>query len=227
MSVSFVQHRIQAEARARKVALERSGSTEVHIADIYKYFPFRLFDLSRDALRDLAQIEFAAELELCRVNPEMIEQYLDMKRGGFRTGFISDTYWSTDQLARLLRSCSPGLTWDFLYASCDHGSGKSEALFEAYLAEQGIDAASSFHIGDNHNADIKGARRHGIRPRYYPQASAALASKFQRETSIYELLCPDQPSRLDCGARTLRRAVTAQSAEHSPAFHLGVTVLGR
>ncbi|MGY3587665.1 FMN phosphatase YigB (HAD superfamily) [Bradyrhizobium sp. USDA 4341] len=226
MSVSFVQHRIQAEARARKLALERCGSTEVRIVDIYKYFPFRLFGLSRDALGDLAQIEFEAELELCRPNPEMLEQYMDMKRGGFRVGFISDTYWSTDQLAQLLRSCSPGLTWDFLYASCDHGSGKSEKLFEAYLAEQGIDAASSFHVGDNHNADIKGARRHGIRPRYYPQASAPLAAKFQRETSIFELLCPDQPSRLDCGARTLRRAVTARSAEHSPAFNLGVTVLG-
>ncbi|MGY3534065.1 hypothetical protein [Bradyrhizobium sp. USDA 4452] len=226
MSVSFVQHRIQAEARARKLALERSGHTEVRIADIYKYFPFRLFGLSRDALGELAQIEFEAELELCRANPEMLEQYLDMKRSGFRVGFISDTYWNSDQLAQLLRACSPGLTWDFLYASCDHGSGKSEALFEAYLAEQGIDAASSFHIGDNHNADIKGACRHGIRPRYYPQASAPLASKFQRETSIFELLCPDQPSRLDCGARTLRRAVTARSAEHSPAFNLGVTVLG-
>ncbi|WP_347952039.1 hypothetical protein [Bradyrhizobium sp. CER78] len=226
MSGSFVQHRIQAEARARKLALERSGSTEVRIADIYKYFPFRLFGLSRDALQDLAQIEFEAELELCRVNPEMLEQYMDMKRGGFRTGFISDTYWSTDQLAQLLRSCSPGLSWDFLYASCDHGSSKSEALFEAYLAEQGVDAARSFHIGDNHNADIKGARRHGIRPRYYPQAGAALASKLQRETSMFELLCPDQPSRLDCGARTLRRVVTARSAEHSPAFNLGVTVLG-
>ncbi|MEY9149731.1 FMN phosphatase YigB (HAD superfamily) [Bradyrhizobium elkanii] len=226
MSASFVQHRIQAEARARKVSQERCGSTEVRIADIYKYFPFRLFGLGRNALQDLAQIEFESELELCRVNPEMLEQYLDMKRGGFRVGFVSDTYWSTDQLAQLLRSCSPGLSWDFLYASCDHGSSKSEALFEAYLAEQGIDAASSFHVGDNHTADVNGARRHGIRPRYYPQAGAALASKFQRETSIFELLCPDQPSRLDCGARTLRRAVTTKSAEHSPAFNLGLTVLG-
>src|SRR5882757_1221392 len=40
MSVSFVQHRIQAEARARKLAKEQRGSTEVHIADIYKCFPF-------------------------------------------------------------------------------------------------------------------------------------------------------------------------------------------
>ncbi|WP_246801244.1 HAD family hydrolase [Bradyrhizobium genosp. L] len=149
-----------------------------------------------------------------------------MNRGGFRVGFISDTYWNGDQLARLLRNCSPGLSWDFLYASCDHGSSKSEALFATYLAEQGIDPAGSFHIGDNHNADIKGARQHGIRPRYYPQASASLASKLQRETALFELLCPDQPSRLDHGARTLRRVVTAQSAEHSAAFHLGVTVLG-
>lgn len=226
MSASFVQHRILAATRAHRAAKERNGSTEIHIADIYKYFPFRLFDLTRDAASDLARLEFEAELELCRVNPEMLQQYRDMKRGGLRVGFISDTYWSTEQLARLLRTCSPGLTWDFLYASCDHGSSKSEALFETYLAEQGIDAASSFHIGDNHDADIKGARRYGIRPRYYPQASAALASKQQRETSLFELLWPEQPSRLDHGVRTLRRVVTAQSAEHSPAFHLGLTVVG-
>ncbi|WP_426441512.1 hypothetical protein [Bradyrhizobium genosp. P] len=226
MSASFVQHRIQAEARARKLAAEQRGSAEVHISDIYKYFPFRLFGLNRAALQDLTEAEFAAELELCRANPEMIQQYLEMKGDGLRVGFISDTYWNSEQLARLLHACSPGLTWDFLYASCDHGSSKSEALFRTYLAEQGIDAAGSFHIGDNENADIKGARRHGIRPRYYPQASAALASKLQRETSIFELFSPEQPSRLDHGARTLRRAVTAQSAERTPGFHLGVAVLG-
>ncbi|KJC56813.1 hypothetical protein UP10_32770 [Bradyrhizobium sp. LTSPM299] len=226
MSVSFVQHRIQAEARARKLASEQRGSTEVHISDIYKYFPFKLFGLTRDELPALAEAEFEAELELCRANPEMIQQYLDMKRGSFRVGFISDTYWNTEQLARLLQACSPGLTWDFLYASCDHGGSKSETLFKTYLAEQGIDAASSFHIGDNDSADVKGARRHGIRPRYYPQASATFASKLQRETSIFELFSPDQPSRLDHGARTLRRAVTAQSAERTPGFHLGVAVLG-
>ncbi len=156
----------------------------------------------------------------------MLRQYLDMKRAGHRVGFISDTYWDSDRLARLLQACRPGLTWDFLYASCDHGSGKSEALFAKYLSEQGIDAASSFHVGDNDKADIKGAKRHGIRPRYYPQATPQLASKFQRETALYGLLCAGTPSRLDHGARTLRRMVAARSAEKSPAFHLGLAVLG-
>jgi hypothetical protein len=156
----------------------------------------------------------------------MLQQYLEMKRNGFRVGFISDTYWSTKQLGHLLRNHAPDLAWDFLYASCDHGHGKSGKLFAKYLAEQKIDPATSFHIGDNESADIHGARRHGIQPRYYPQAAAKLASKLQRETSVFELLAPGRPSRLDLGARTLRRMVTARSAEQSPAFHLGMTVMG-
>ncbi|MCP3402570.1 hypothetical protein [Bradyrhizobium sp. CCGB20] len=226
VSASFVQHRIQAESRARRTAKEKRGGSEVHVAEIYSYFPFKLFGLARRDLNDLVESEFAAELELCRANPDMIRQYLDMNRAGHRVGFISDTYWDSDRLARLLRACRPGLTWDFLYASCDHGSSKSETLFATYLSEQGIDAGSSFHVGDNEKADIKGAKRHGICPRYYPQATAQLASRFQRETALFELLCPGGPSRLDHGARTLRRMIAARSAGKSPAFHLGLTVLG-
>ena len=226
VSASFVQHRIQAEARARRTAKEKRGGSEVRIDEIYSCFPFRLFGLERHDLNDLVESEFAAELELCRANPDMLRQYLDMKRTGHRVGFISDTYWDSDRLARLLRACRPGLTWDFLYASCDHGSGKSGALFAKYLAEEGVDAATSFHVGDNDKADIRGAKRHGIRPRYYPQATPQLASTFQRETALFELLCMGAPSRLDHGARTLRRMVAARSAERSPAFHLGMTVLG-
>ncbi|MBR0819530.1 hypothetical protein [Bradyrhizobium liaoningense] len=226
VSASFVQHRIQAESHARRIAKEKRDAGEVHIEEIYSCFPFKLFGLTRSHLSDLVESEFSAELELCRANPDMIRQYLDMKRAGHRVGFISDTYWDSGRLARLLRACRPGLTWDFLYASCDHGSSKSETLFATYLSEQGVDANSSIHVGDNETADIKGAKRHGIRPRYYPQAPAQLASRFQREAALFELLCAGAPSRLDHGARTLRRMVAARSAEKSPAFHLGLTVLG-
>ncbi len=226
VSASFVQHRIQAEARARRTAKEKRGISEVRIDEIYSCFPFRLFGLARHHLNDLVESEFAAELELCRANPDILRQYLDMRHAGHRVGFISDTYWDSDRLARLLRACRPRLDWDFLYASCDHGSGKSEALFAKYLSEQRIDASASFHVGDNEKADIKGAKRHGIRPRYYPQATAQLASRFQRETALFELLCGGAPSKLDQGARTLRRMVAARGAERSPAFHLGMTVLG-
>ena len=225
-SENFVQHRIQAEARARKLAREQFGSAEVRINDIYACFPFRLFGLYRDRLDDLAAAEFRAEFELCRANPEMLRQYSDMKSAGHRVGFIADTYWTSVQLSRLLRACSPGLTWDFLYASCDHGSGKSEKLFAKYLSEQDIDAAASVHVSGNDRADVRGARRHGIRPHHVPHASPDLSSKLQRETAIFELLCPARPSRLDHGARTLRRMVAAQSVAKSAGFHVGMTVVG-
>jgi len=80
VSASFVQNRIQAEARARRTAKDKRGASEVHIDEIYSYFPFRLFGLARRDLNDLAESEFAAELELCRANPDMLRQYLDMKR---------------------------------------------------------------------------------------------------------------------------------------------------
>ena len=156
----------------------------------------------------------------------MFQQYADMKSAGHRVGFISDTYWTSDQLSRLLRACSPGLTWDFLYASCDHGSSKSEKLFAKYLAEQDVDAAASFHVGSSDRNDVRAARRHGISPCHVALASPELASKLQRETTIFELLCPARPSRLDHGARTLRRVVAAQSVEEPPGFHVGMTVVG-
>src|ERR1700752_205589 len=47
VSASFVQHRIQAESRARRTAKEKRGGYEVHIEEIYSFFPFRLFGLAR------------------------------------------------------------------------------------------------------------------------------------------------------------------------------------
>jgi FMN phosphatase YigB (HAD superfamily) len=224
--VNYVQHRIQAEGRARRLKKQKTGSSEVSIDEIYAYFPFRLFGLDRAALADLAEAEFQAELDLCRVNAEVLQLYRESQRNGLRVGFISDTYWNRHQLATLLRHRHPDLTWDFLYASCDHGTGKSDKLFARYLSEQRVHASCAAHIGDNPHADIKAARRHGIRTRFYPQAGETLSARMQRENTVFELLCPNQPSHLDRGYRTLRRIVATQAAEKSAAFHLGVTVLG-
>src|SRR5262245_23011394 len=53
-SENFVQHRIQAEARARKIAKQRFGSAEVRISDIYARFPYGLCGPHIDRSDDLA-----------------------------------------------------------------------------------------------------------------------------------------------------------------------------
>ncbi|MGP9814347.1 HAD family hydrolase [Rhodopseudomonas sp. NSM] len=225
-AASYVEHRRQAEARARKAAIRRDGRAEVGIAEIYAAFPFRLFGLRRDALPQLVAAELAAEHELCRCNPDILAQYRELRAAGARTGFISDSYWSVEQLGSLLRACCPDLQWDFLYSSSASGTGKAERLFEIYLAEQSADPRRAVHVGDNPNADIDGARRFDITALHVPQASARLASIFNRETPVGALLCQSPVGTLDGGARTLRRLVAARVPAQSPAFGLGVGVLG-
>src|SRR5215470_7852648 len=59
VSASFVQHRVQAESRARKAAKEKHGGHEVHIEEIYSLFPFKLFGLARNDLNGLVESEFS------------------------------------------------------------------------------------------------------------------------------------------------------------------------
>jgi predicted HAD superfamily hydrolase len=223
---AYIQHRIRADSEARHKAKEKTGSSEVTIEDIYSYFPFRLFGLDRTALQDLVDAEFQAELDLCRINDEVLHLYRNAQDAGHRVGFISDTYWSEQQIAILLHHCKQDLRWDFLYASCEHGTSKGEKLFARYLSAERIDPAQATHIGDNPVADIKSAHRHGIRGRFYPQASRPFTAVLERESSAFDLLCGGRFLRLDNGYRTLRRIVTARAPERSPAFQLGITTIG-
>jgi FMN phosphatase YigB (HAD superfamily) len=224
---SFVQHRMQAEAKARRARKAIDGSTEVGLADIYAGFPFRLFDFPRARLPELIAAELAAEQDLCIVNPEMRLLFEEVRASGIRAGFVSDTYLSGRELGALLAACAPGLVWDFLYASSDHGTGKRQDLFARCLADQRVEPAAMIHIGDNAEADISGAGRHGIRAMHYPQATATFVGILQREGAARTMLCADAGSgRLDDGLNTLRRLVAGRLPDPAPGFGLGATVLG-
>ncbi len=213
---AFVQHRQKAEGMAHYEAKRAYGSPETPIADIYARFPFRLFGLHRAALPDLVAAEFRAEVDLCFVNPDIAALYAEARRLGLRVGFVSDTYWNTEQLATLLRACRAELCWDFLYASCDHRTGKAEDLFGRLLTEQQLDAAEVLHIGDNAVADIRGAGRFGVHSLHVPQASDRLASVLQREHATHRLLADGGTTvRLDHGLSACRRnRSVARGARH-------------
>lgn len=224
---SYVQHRRLAESKAHRDAKSDVGSPEIQIAQIYDRFPLRLFGLERSAIPELIDAEFAAELDLCFVNPDVFALYDEARRLGLKLGFVSDTYWSGDRLGELLRASAPGLQWDFLYASCDHGTGKADKLFARLLAEQGLSGPDVLHLGDNPIADIKGARRFGIETIHVPQASSRLAAILQREdTALRVLGNGGADKRQDCGLSALRRVVAARENSGKKAFQLGLEVVG-
>lgn len=224
---SYLQQRQQSEARAHHEAKKATGFPEIPITEVYAGFPVRLFGMGPEAVPDLIAAEFQAEIDLCFVNPDMAALHAEAQRCGLKVGFISDTYWDRERLGALLRSCAPGLHWDFLYASCDYGTSKSEDLFGRALIEQGLQPTEVLHIGDNENADIKGARRFGIAAIHVPQASEHLASVLQRERTAFQLLTYSHGSaRLDQGMSALRRLIAARTDAGPDGFQVGVQVLG-
>ena len=225
---SFTQHRSLAEAKARKTALKETGSGEVSIEQIYSRFPRQLFGLDATAVETLAEAEFQAELALCVPNPDILAFYRSARETGKRTGFLSDTYWNGERLGRLLTTVVPGLAWDFLYASCDHGSSKSENLFRKVVASEKLNTQCMLHIGDNFGADIEAPRRLGIATHHHRQASTYFASVLQRESSTFALLSPSAAlgQRLDDGLRSLRRCVANRLTTQADAYALGATVIG-
>jgi FMN phosphatase YigB (HAD superfamily) len=224
---SYVQHRRLAESKAHRDAKSNAGSPEIPITQIYERFPVRLFGLERSVTPQLIDAEFAAELDLCFVNPDIFALYEEARRFGLRVGFVSDTYWSADRIGKLLRTAAPDLAWDFLYASCDHGTGKAENLFGRLLAEQGLSGSEVLHLGDNPMADIKGAQKSGIETIHVPQASIRLAAILQREdTAIRVLGNGGADKRQDGGLSALRRIIAAREHSGRKAFQLGLEVVG-
>lgn len=225
---SFTQHRSLAEAKARKAAVKENGSGEVTIEQIYAQFPRQLFGLDELSSEDLAEAEFQAELVLCVANPDILSFYQSARDAGMRTGFVSDTYWNGERLGRLLATAIPGLAWDFLYASCDHGSSKSENLFRKVVTREKLKERRTLHVGDNPAADVEAPKRLGIEARHQRQASTYFAGLLQREASTFALVSPSvaHGQRLDGGLRSLRRCVANRLATEADTFALGATVLG-
>lgn len=223
---AFVQHRRIAERSARKAASATRGSPEVGIAEIYARFPCRLFGVDRP--EPLIAAEFRAEEELCHATPDILRLFDAARERGLRVGFLSDTYWSGEQIAALLRVGLPGRNWDFLYASSDRGVGKRNGLFDLYLRQQKLSATAVRHIGDNPASDVHSPRRLGIRALHTPQCDAALAAILSREDAMFRSACAaTAPAmRLDRGERTLRRQVAADLDMPDAAFAYGARVIG-
>ncbi|WP_370673902.1 hypothetical protein [Pleomorphomonas sp. PLEO] len=225
---SFTQHRSLAEAKARKAAFKVTGSGEVAIEKIYAQFPRHLFGLDELSPEDLGEAEFQAELVLCVINPDILSFYRSARDAGMRTGFVSDTYWNSKRLGRLLTAAAPGITWDFLYASCDHGSSKSESLFRKVVVGEKLKGRRTLHVGDNPAADVEAPKRLGIEAHHHRQASIYFTGLLQREASTFALISPSvaHGQRIDGGLRSLRRCVANRLATEADAFALGATVLG-
>lgn len=159
--IVFARARLEAEARARKLAWKNWHVKEVTLADIYACLAhspaLASLDLSALMLR-----ERALELRICQRHALTGRVYDFAMSRGRRVGFISDMYLDGPLIADMLKKCKYS-EYDFLYVSSELAKTKAHGdLYQHVLAQNDVAPSLQLHIGDNRHSDIRKARQAGI-----------------------------------------------------------------
>lgn len=206
-AASFGVARRQAEHLLRMEARRRMASIEIGLAAVYE----RLLPIFMPHAQDVASLvsmEVAVEQEA--LQPDITAQRVleGLRSRGLPYAYVSDTYFTAAELAQLLRAADPTVTLDAIVSSHDEGLGKSLGLIAVAAQRFGALPTDVLHIGDNHDADVRGAKRIGATPVHVPQCRDIAAGTFNGEIQVARLLgvaWEEAPVR--CGIDALRRQV--------------------
>ncbi len=129
--------------RLREIYLKLSGENNVT-------------DISPD---ELAQLEWETDCSLL-VPRKTLCDFMDEIHGkGVKIYIVSDTYYSRQQIEKILENCGIGFYTDIL-ASCEYGMGKQNGLFDRL--QERIGGKTCIHMGDDEVVDIASAKKHGL-----------------------------------------------------------------
>lgn len=146
-------------ARRRDAERELAGCREPKLWEIYDYMLEGLGGSGADP-ELLAGLEWETDWELALPRREVCGLLEKARAKGKPIYIVSDTFYTRDQLAKLLEKC--GVTgYTEILASCEYGTGKTGRLFEELKKK--LHGGSCVHIGDSQAADIEGAQKAGIR----------------------------------------------------------------
>src|SRR4051794_5292569 len=197
----FQKLRIAAEARARARRDEQGRGVEVGLRDIYAELP-RYVAPESDA-DELARTELDVEREVLMPDLDVLELIRFAHETGKQVIAVSDTYLSEQELRTLLDSSFAGeVALDRIYASSDHGVGKTSGMFERVLEDLGIEPRQLVHVGDHPQADVEIPSKLGIPTVHFKRAAPYLDAVREREQRHHD---PDRPYRSgDAGLTALR-----------------------
>ena len=158
----FVSARIAAERIARRKVAPREDCT---IRDIWRELRALMPALPSDADE---RLEVEIERRNIGCNPHLFFQIGALRQSGARVIFISDIYYSREDIFGLLEREGLAATLDEVYVSADVGLLKSSgALFNHVALTEGVAPADIEHLGDNWHSDVVAARRAGLRSTHY------------------------------------------------------------
>jgi FMN phosphatase YigB (HAD superfamily) len=225
----FQKLRIAAEARARAKRAAGGKGAEVALRDIYAELPD--FAVPKAGPDRLAGVELAVEREVLIPDLDVLELIRAAHSLGKQAIAVSDTYLSEGELRSML---DPGFAGDAaidrVYASSDHGVGKTNGMFELVLKELRLEPRQLVHVGDNELADVESPAKLGIPAVHFKRGTPYLDAVLKREQAYGN---PDRPPvRGDAGLTALRgkllhrTELEALDPELQPFWAYGAACLG-
>lgn len=147
----FVKRRMQSEKRLSQIV----APTLVEIyEDVLKEAP----NIGISA-KELAELEWQTDYELVVPRKEFCNYIKAFFDKGKKVYIVSDTYYTREQLVKLLDKCDITCYTDIL-TSCEYHTGKTQELFQRLLEITG--SKHCLHIGDDSIADVENAVKNGL-----------------------------------------------------------------
>lgn len=164
---SFVEVRKLAEQRA----IGNFSAPALTLDRIYAELASALL-LSEAETRRIRDLELRVEAEMLREVPGARDRIRAARHAGQRVVFISDMYLSAEFLRDQLAAHGLWQSGDSVYVSSEVAKCKSSGrLFRHVLDSEGWLPGDVCHEGNHEGADVRGARRCGLRARMFGQGN--------------------------------------------------------
>ena len=218
---NFFTIRRETEAFARANFKHNYNSSEIMLDDIYKIIQNN-YSLSNEQKDRLQEYEVQTENNNLLPIEKNIARVKELIEANKKVVLISDMYLSSNILRKILTNIDPIFANIKIYVSGEIKLNKSSGELYKYVREQeNVEYWNWMHVGDNKKADIKQAKKFGIKavqfkyPKLMDYEKKALLSHFLAEENL--------DFQLSIGLSKLNRL---QSQDKSKVYNFGCSYAG-
>lgn len=134
----------------------------------------------KNLIEKLVEIELQQEIQLTRLDHNIVEEIKKYKSD--RIYLLSDFYYPSNLMTKILSRYESQLPLDGIFISCDSGYNKKSGRLFSYIESQlHITPSEHFHLGDNKKADVEIPKKMGINSIQY------LPEQEQKQRELKEL----------------------------------------
>jgi predicted HAD superfamily hydrolase len=169
MAAEILNARIDAQAIAYGALRIAGDNGDVKLSHIHALQLLAL-GLPQSLQPLVTETEIAVDSGALSLNARLVRRLEGLRDAGARVVAVSDTYYSGEELRRLLRSHGAERAFDAVYASADFGATKkSGRLFPLVLEAEGVEPKDVLHLGDDRLADLDMPKAKGLAAQWAPR----------------------------------------------------------